>query len=69
MLGDPDLSKVGESTKLANLEAFRDYEEGVLTLNLAGENWVRQGGYSDQRFWLRETYIGYVKMSLICQSV
>ena len=58
VLGDPDLSKVGESTKLANLEAFRDYEEGVLTLNLAGENWVRQGGYSDQRFGLSEIYIG-----------
>ena len=45
VLGDPDYSKAGESTKLANLEAFRDYEEGVLTLNLAGDNWVRQGGY------------------------
>ena len=27
VLGDPDYSKLGESTKLANLEAFRDYEE------------------------------------------
>ncbi len=47
-LGDPDYRKLGESTKPANLEAFSDYEEGVLTLNLAGDNWVRQGGYSDQ---------------------
>ena len=42
VLGDPDYSKLGESTKLANLEAFRDYGEGVLTLNLAGDNCVRR---------------------------
>ena len=58
VLGDPDLSKVGESTKLANLEAFRDYEEGVLTLNLAGDNWVRQGGYSDQEKDTFDVYRG-----------
>ena len=58
VLGDPDYSKLGESTKLANLEAFRDYEEGVLTLNLAGDNWVRQGGYSDQEKDTFDVYRG-----------
>ena len=58
MLGDPDYSKLGESTKLADLEAFRDYEEGVLTLNMAGDNWVRQGGYSDQEKDTFDVYRG-----------
>ena len=48
VVGDPDYSKLGQSTKLANLEAYSDYEEGALTLNMVGDNWVRQGGYSDQ---------------------
>ena len=56
VLGDPDYSKLGESTKLANLEAYSNYEEGALTLNMVGDNWVRQGGYSDQ---LKDTFDVY----------
>ena len=56
VLGDPDYSKLGQSTRLANLEAYSNYEEGVLTLNMAGDNWVRQGGYSDQ---LKDTFDVY----------
>ena len=58
VLGDPDYSKLGESTKLANLEAFRDYEEGILMLIIAGDNWVRQGGYSDQEKDTFDVYRG-----------
>ncbi len=56
VLGDPDYSRLGESTKLANLEAYSNYEEGALTLNMVGDNWVRQGGYSDQ---LKDTFDVY----------
>ena len=56
VIGDPDYSKLGQSTKLANLEAYSNYEEGVLTLNMVGDNWVRQGGYSDQ---LKDTFDVY----------
>ena len=56
VIGDPDYSKLGESTTLANLEAFSNYEEGVLTLNMVGDNWVRQGGYADQ---LKDTFDVY----------
>ena len=56
VLGDPDYSKLGQSTKLANLEAYSNFEEGVLTLNMVGDNWVRQGGYSDQ---LKDTFDVY----------
>ena len=56
VLGDPDYSRLGQSTKLANLEAYSNYEEGALTLNMVGDNWVRQGGYSDQ---LKDTFDVY----------
>ena len=56
VIGDPDYSKLGESTTLANLEAFSNYEEGILTVQTAGDNWVRQGGYSDQ---LKDTFDVY----------
>ncbi len=56
VLGDPDYSKLGQSTKLANLEAYSNYEEGILTARMAGDNWVRQGGYSDQ---LKDTFDVY----------
>ena len=56
VLGDPDYSRLGQSTKLANLEAYSNYEEGVLTVQTAGDNWVRQGGYSDQ---LKDTFDVY----------
>ncbi len=48
VLGDENFSRLGVSTALADLAAYSDFEEGVLTLNMAGDNWVRQGGYSDQ---------------------
>ena len=56
VLGDPDYSKLDESTFLANLEAYSNYEEGILTVQMAGDNWVRQGGYSDQ---LKDTFDVY----------
>ena len=56
VIGDPDYSKLGESTTLANLEAYSNYEEGILTVQTAGDNWVRQGGYSDQ---LKDTFDVY----------
>ncbi len=46
VLGDPDRSKLGETTQLADLTTYSDFEEGVLTLSMAGDNWVRQCGYS-----------------------
>ncbi len=48
VLGDPNFSKLGLSTYLTDLTTYSDYEEGLLTLEMAGDNWVRQGGYSDQ---------------------
>ncbi len=58
VLGNPDYSKVGQSTKLADLTAYSDYEKGVLSLNMAGDNWVRQGGYSDQEKDTFDVYRG-----------
>ena len=58
VLGDPDLSKLGETTQLADLTTYSDFEEGVLTLNMAGDNWVRQGGYSDQEKDTFDVYRG-----------
>ncbi len=58
VLGDPDYSKLGESTTLADLTAYSDFEEGVLTVQTAGDNWVRQGGYSDQEKDTFDVYRG-----------
>ena len=58
VLGDPDRSKLGETTQLADLTTYSDFEEGVLTLNMAGDNWVRQGGYSDQEKDTFDVYRG-----------
>ena len=58
VIGDENFSLLGQSTYLANLETYSDYEEGVLTLNLAGDNWVRQGGYSDQEKDTFDVYRG-----------
>ena len=58
VLGDPDRSKLGETTKLADLTTYSDFEEGVLTLNMAGDNWVRQGGYSDEEKDTFDVYRG-----------
>ena len=48
VIGDENFSRVGQSTYLTDLDAYSDFEEGKLTLQMAGDNWVRQGGYSDQ---------------------
>ena len=48
VIGDENFSLLRQSTYLANLETYSDYEEGVLTLNLAGDNWARQCGNFDQ---------------------
>ncbi len=58
VLGDPDYSKLGQSTFLANLEAYSNYDEGILTVQMAGDNWVRQGGYSDQEKDTFDVYRG-----------
>lgn len=47
VVGDENFSLIGQSTYLADLTAYSEFEEGILTLNMAGDNWVRQGGYSD----------------------
>ena len=46
-MGDENFSLIGTSTVLSDLTAYSDLDEGVLTLNMAGDNWVKQGGYSD----------------------
>ncbi len=48
VVGDANFSLLGESTYLADLTAYSEFEEGQMTLNMAGDNWVRQGGYTDQ---------------------
>ena len=48
VIGDANFSLIDQSTYLADLTAYSDLEEGVLTLNMAGDNWVRDGGYSDK---------------------
>ena len=56
VVGDENFSLLGQSTYLTNLETYSDLEEGVLTLNTAGGNWVRQRGYSDQ---IKDTFDVY----------
>ena len=46
VLGDENYGRL--DAKLASTTDFSNLEEGLLTLNMAGDNWVRQGGYSDQ---------------------
>lgn len=48
VIGDDSFSRIGQSTCLADLNAYSSLEQGKLTLNMAGDNWVRQGGYTDQ---------------------
>ena len=43
-----DYRTLGQTPNLADMTAYSDFEEGVLTVQKAGDNWVRQGGYSDQ---------------------
>ena len=49
-------TKIGETTKLADLTTYSDFEEGVLTLSMAGDNWARQGGYPGQE---KDTFCVY----------
>ena len=48
VIGDEHFSRAGQSTYLTELNAYSSFEQGKLNLNMAGDNWVRQGGYADQ---------------------
>ena len=56
VIGDDNFSRIGQTTCLADLNAYSSLEQGKLTLNTAGDNWVRQGGYTDQN---KDTYDVY----------
>ena len=56
VIGDDNFSRIGQTTCLADLNAYSSLEQGTLTLNTAGDNWVRQGGYTDQN---KDTYDVY----------
>ena len=58
VLGVNNYSKLGKSTKLADLAPNSDLEEGVLTIKTAGDNWARQGGYPDQEKDTFDVYRG-----------
>ena len=47
VLGHTGNSEVGASTYLADTTAYSTLDTGALTLNIAADNWVRQGGFSD----------------------
>ncbi len=47
VLGRNGNSNLGTSTYLANTSAYCEREEGVLSVSLAADNWVLQGGLSD----------------------
>ena len=49
VLGDPDYSKLGESTTLADLTAYSDFEEGVLTVQTPGETREVYVKYKDEK--------------------
>jgi hypothetical protein len=49
VLGRQGNSEVGKTTFLASTKVYFEQDEGVLTLAMAGDNWVRQGGLSDVR--------------------
>lgn len=40
-------SELGASTILAETSAYSDLEPGILTLRMAADNWVREGGFTD----------------------
>jgi hypothetical protein len=40
-------SELGTTTYLADTSAYSVLDTGALTVGMAGDNWVRQGGYSD----------------------
>jgi hypothetical protein len=47
ILGRDGYSNLGQSTRLATTTAYSTLDEGKRTLDLAGDNWVRQGGMAD----------------------
>lgn len=47
-LGVPGMSELGVNTYLTGSPAYSILEQGVLTLTLAGDNWVKNGGSSDR---------------------
>jgi hypothetical protein len=47
VLGRVGYSELGATTQLANTTAYSQLDAGIKTLDLAGDNWVRQGGMSD----------------------
>ena len=49
VLGHDAYSRLGTSTYLADVTHYSDLDEGTQTLELAADNWVRQGGMADQK--------------------
>lgn len=47
VLGRVGNSEVGKTTFLADISCYSEFDKGTLTLAMAGDNWVRQGGFSD----------------------
>jgi hypothetical protein len=52
----PGSAEVGLSTYLTDGGAYKVFDAGILTLALAGDNWVNSGGYSDKA---KDTYDVY----------
>ena len=42
-------SEVGKTTFLADTDTYSDLDKGTLTFEMVGDNWTRQGGYSDAK--------------------
>lgn len=49
VLGRTGNSEVGATTFLASTSTFSDLDTGALMLEMAGDNWVRQGGLADAK--------------------
>ncbi len=49
VLGRQGNSEIGQTTFLTDISTYSDLDEGHLTLKMAGDNWVSQGGSSDLR--------------------
>jgi hypothetical protein len=47
VIGRVGNAELGQTTYLADTTAYSDLETGKTTLEMAGDNWVRQGGLSD----------------------
>ena len=68
VLGDPDLRQAGRNDPAGRPgPAYSDFDEGVLTLNMAGDNWVRQAaiririGLRHQLLLQTETRLGLAR--------